>query len=279
MLGVTQMHVDDRAAKVTYESVSSHHARPGWDLPEPRDLNVGGHSIRYWEKGAGRPLVLVHGFSGNAPFEWGRVIDPLAQTFHVVVPQVLGFAPSAQPDIAYTTEALATALGEFISALELDDFVLLGESFGGWLVGSYTVRTARLGLPAPARLVIVGGPIGDMTGVTGTGEGFVSQAVKDEVDVWFAGQTLYDNEPVKARISKESGLRRGELSLEAVRAIAVPTLLVWGELDALIPVGVGLAAVEAIPDARMHVFRDVGHIPSVECPLEFVRVVTKFGRE
>lgn len=276
---MTSTQVAHRDARVTYESLPSDVARPGWVLPEPRDLDVGGHRIRYWEKGLGRPLVLVHGFSGNAPFEWGRVIDTLAENFRVVVPQVLGFAPSAQPDITYTTDALATALGAFISALDLENFVLLGESFGGWLVGSYTLRAARLGLRAPARLVIVGGPIGEIPRMSATAEGFVSQAVKDEVAAWFATQTLHDNEPLKAQISKESGLRKGELSLEAVKAIAVPTLLVWGELDELIPLSAGLAAVEAIPDAQLHVFRDVGHIPSVECPLEFVRVVTRFGLE
>lgn len=264
---------------VTYESPNVDAIRPEWVLPEAREVEVDGHRIRYWEKGSGRPLVLVHGFSGNAPFEWGRVMDAFAENFRVVVPQVLGFAPSAQPDLPYTTDALVSALGHFITTLELRDYVLVGESFGGWLVGSYAVRAGRLGVPAPSRVVIVGGPIGDIPGSKPNAEGFVSQSVKDEVAAWFATQTLYDNEPLKARISRESGLRKGELSLIAVKSIAVPTLLVWGELDELIPLGVGLAAVEVIPGARLHVFRNVGHIPSVECPAEFARVVTGFGRE
>ena len=92
---------------------------------------------------------------------------------------------------------------------------------------------------------------------------------------WFATQKLYDNEPLKARIAKESGLRTGELSLEAAKTIAVPTLLVWGESDELIPVRVGLEAVEVIPNAQLRIFRDVGHIPSVECPAEFVQAVAQ----
>ncbi|MFN8616553.1 MAG: alpha/beta fold hydrolase [Dehalococcoidia bacterium] len=268
-----------QSPKVVYETPRMDAARPDWILPERRDIDVDGHRIRYWEKGGGRPLVLVHGFSGNAPFEWGRVFDALAGDFRVVAPQVLGFAPSAQPDVPYTTDALVTALGNFISALDLEDVVLVGESFGGWLVGSYAVRAASLGLPVPAKLVIVGGPIGEMSGVRANAEGFVHQAVKDEVAAWFETQEVFDNEPLKARISKESGLRKGELSLEAATTIAVPTLLVWGEQDELIPLRVGLAGVEAIPDARLHVFRDVGHIPSVECPNEFARVLGAFSRD
>lgn len=273
-------HSPERSGtKVAFELPRMGAARPDWQLPERRDIDVDGHRIRYWDKGEGQPLVLVHGFSGNAPFEWGRVFDALAEDFRVVAPQVLGFAPSAQPDVPYTTDALVTALGRFISALGLEDVVLVGESFGGWLVGSYAVRAAKLGLPVPAKLVIVGGPIGDVSAVRGNAEGFVHQPVKEEVAAWFATQEVFDNEPLKARIAKESGLRTGELSLEAAATIAVPTLLVWGEQDELIPLRIGLAGVNAIPDARLHVFRDVGHIPSVECPNEFAAVLAAFSRE
>jgi 2-hydroxy-6-oxonona-2,4-dienedioate hydrolase len=262
---------------ITAETPDLSAVRPDWVMPPERDIDVGGHRIRYWEKGQGRPLVLVHGFSGNAPFEWGRVIDAFAPEFRVVVLQVVGFAPSEQPDITYSTEALVRSLGGFIAALGIEDFVLLGESFGGWLVGSYAVRAKAYGLPVPAKLVVVAGPIGDMSAVKPGADGFVHQPVKDEVAAWFQTQTLHDNEPLKARIAKESGLMKGELTLQDVATFSMPTLLVWGDQDALIPLSVGEAAVKVIPDARLHVFHTIGHIPSVECPAEFVAAVTAFG--
>ena len=251
--------------------------RPDWVMPEPRDVAVDGHRIRYWEKGQGRPLVLVHGFSGSAIFEWGRVIDALSARHRVIALQVLGFAPSDQPDIIYSTNALVTSLGRFFSALGLSDIVLLGESFGGWLVGSYAVRAARLGLPPIARLVIVGGPVGKLEAPRPDANGFVHQAVMDEVAGLFRHTPIVDNEAFKARIARDSGLRRGELSLEDAATIAVPTLLLWGDRDALIPLTVADAALKAIPDARLTVFQDIGHIPSVECPAEFVAAVLDFG--
>jgi pimeloyl-ACP methyl ester carboxylesterase len=251
--------------------------RPDWVMPEPRDVDVNGRRIRYWEKGEGRPLVLVHGFSGSAIFEWGRVIDALSTRHRVVVLQVVGFAPSEQPDITYSTDALVTSLGGFFTALGLKDIVLLGESFGGWLVGSYAVRAARLGLPPIARLVIVGGPVGPLRVPGPDVNGFVHQPVMDEVAGLFQVTPIVDNEAFKARILNDSGLRKAELSLEAAATIAVPTLLVWGDKDALIPLSVGEAALGAIPDARLVVFENIGHIPSVECPFEFVDAVLAFS--
>jgi pimeloyl-ACP methyl ester carboxylesterase len=253
--------------------------RPRWLMPEPRDVEVGGHRIRYWEKGEGRPIVLVHGFSGSATFEWGRVFDTLSAQLRVIALQVLGFAPSAQPDITYSTDALAASLGGFLEALGLKDVVLLGESFGGWLVGSYAVRAAQLGLPPIARLVIVGGPVGRLSVNRPEPSGFVHQAVMQEVADLFRHTPIVDNEPFKRRIAEDSGLRKAELSLGAVATIATPTLLLWGEMDALIPLSVGEAALEAMPDARMVVFEDIGHIPSVECPAEFCQAVLAFSAD
>lgn len=250
--------------------------RPDWRMPEPRDVTVQGHRIRYWEKGEGAPLVLMHGFSGNATFEWGRVIDDLAERFRVIALQGVGFAPSEVADMEYTTDAQVSHLGGFIAALRLSDIALVGESYGGWLVGSYAVRAAALGLPPVAKLVIVGGPIGELRMPRPETSGFVHQAVVDEVAAWMGAQPVFDNDPTRAKILEASGLRKAELSLEAVSTIAVPTLLVWGDKDALIPLSVGEAALKAIPDARLAVFENIGHIPSVECPAEFVAAVTEF---
>lgn len=252
-------------------------ARPDWHMPEPRDVTVLGHRIRYWEKGAGKPLVLMHGFSGSAPFEWGRLIDVLAARHRVIALQCIGFAPSEVPDIAYSTEALVRHLGGFFAALDLHDITLVGESFGGWLVGSYAVMAAELGLPAIAKLCIVGGPVGQIRSPKPEAQGFVHAAVIAEVEAWWTTQTLIDHDPTRAKIFAASGLAKAELSVEAVRAIAVPVLLLWGDKDELIPLEIGMRAQSAIAGSQLIVFENIGHIPSVECPHEFVAAVDGFA--
>jgi pimeloyl-ACP methyl ester carboxylesterase len=250
--------------------------RAEWRMPEPRDVTVLGHRIRYWEKGSGRPLVLMHGFSGSAMFEWGRVIDALAERFRVVVLQGIGFAPSEVPDITYSTEAQLRHLGGFFEALGLENIALLGESYGGWLVGTYAVQAADLGLAPIERLIVVGGPVEPLRVPRPEPNGFVHKAVMDEVAAMFAREGMIDHTATRTRILADSGLAKGELNLAVAATIAVPTLLAWGDKDALIPLSVGEKAVKAIPDARLVVFEDIGHIPSVECPNEFVAAVTGF---
>lgn len=251
--------------------------RPHWQMPEPRDVEVLGHRIRYWEKGEGRPLVLAHGFSGSAPFEWGRVFDALARKHRVIAPQCIGFAPSEQPDIAYTTAALTDHLGAFFAALDLSDITLVGESFGGWLVGSYAVRFAANSLPPIRRLVIVGGAVGQLQPYAPDAQGFYHAEVAAEVEAWMGPPPVADeNDPTRMAIFRDSGLAIGELDADQLARIAVPTLLLWGDRDELIPLKVGETALRAIPGARLVVLHDVGHIPSVECPHEFVAVLNEF---
>lgn len=248
---------------------------PYWCLPEPKTIQVLGHRIHYWDSGQGDPIVLVHGFSGSAVFEWGPVFEALAGRHRVVALQVIGFAPSEQPDIAYTTETLVTHLGEFMRALGVENVTLLGESFGGWHAAAYAAKAGALGLPPIAKLVLVAGAICVKGMPTPGARGFVSAPLQAEADA-FSRTFPTSNESMKLRIARDSGLLRRDPSREELAAIAVPTLLLWGEQDELIPLACGEDAASLIPDAKLVVLPDVGHIPSIEAPDEFVRVVSEF---
>jgi len=251
--------------------------RPDWRLPEPRDISVLHHRIHYWEKGRGKPLVLAHGFSGSGPFEWGRVIDALSANHRVIAPQCIGFAPSEAPDIVYSTEALTDHLGGFFDALGLRDITLVGESFGGWLVGSYAVRAAKGEVPPIAKLCIVGGPIGKMPPIDPNAAGFVHQPVIDEFMAWYAANPPLDHDATRTKIFAASGLAKGELDEAAVGTLRLPVLLLWGDKDAAIPLWTAERALGWMPTARLTVFENIGHIPSVECPNEFVAAVDAFA--
>jgi len=93
-------------------------ARPGWNLPPDRFVSVGGHRLHYFDQGSGPAIVLLHGFSGSAGLEWGRVSDALAVSHRVVAPHQLGFAPSDVPDLPYDTDTFIELLAGLIRALE-----------------------------------------------------------------------------------------------------------------------------------------------------------------
>lgn len=248
-------------------------------MPEPRDITVLGHRTRYWESGEGSPLVLVHGFSGSAAFEWGRVMDLLARTHRVIALQVIGFAPSERPDIAYTTEALVGHLSAFMAALGLRDITLLGESFGGWLVSCYAARQARTdsNLTPIARLVVVGGAICMTRPPPPNANGFVDPEVMREVAAFIATGAILDNDATREAILRDSTMRGREPSNEDLARIAVPTLLLWGDHDEAVPHDCGERAAAIIPNSRLVVLPNVGHIPSIEVPHDFARIVSDFA--
>jgi pimeloyl-ACP methyl ester carboxylesterase len=249
---------------------------PYWRLPDPRDIKVLGHRIRYWDAGKGDPIVLVPGFSGSAIYEWGPVFEPLARRHRVVALQVIGFAPSEQPEIAYTTEELVNHLGEFMRALGLEKITLIGESFGGWHAAAYATKAAALKQPPIAKLVLVDAAICMKGPPAANARGFVSAVLQAESDK-FSATFPPSNEDFKLQIVRDSGLFRGDPSRDDLAAIAEPTLLLWGEKDEMIPLDCGEDAASLIPNARLIVLPNVGHIPSIEAPDDFVRVVSGFA--
>jgi pimeloyl-ACP methyl ester carboxylesterase len=247
------------------------------NMPPPKDIQVLGHRIRYWEAGEGDPIVLVHGFSGSAPFEWAPVFPGLARRNRVIALQVIGFEPSEQPEIAYTTEALVRHLGGFMRALRLENVTLVGESFGGWHVAAYAVYAAGFGQPAIARLVVVGGAVCVKKFPTPDARGFVDREWQAAAEAHALSLPPGTNDVTRNAIARDSGLTRNDPGPSALARIAVPTLLLWGDRDELIPLACGEEAASLIPHSRLVVFKNVGHIPSIEATEDFVRIVSEFA--
>jgi pimeloyl-ACP methyl ester carboxylesterase len=254
-----------------------------WRMPPQREVGVLGHRLAYYEQGKGPSLVLVHGFSGSAPFEWGRVISPLAERFRVVAPQLIGFLPSAQPDILYSTDAQLAHLSGFLEALGLEDCALAGESYGGWLVAAYAARSAEpgSGLARVGRYAILCGAVG----VIRTGEIPPAPRQPPDTPLWRAiARRLPKLNPhdaannwARERIFAASDLGRGWPDATALARISAPTLLLWGEADEFVPVRYGRAAAAAIPGSKLVELAGVGHIPSIEAPREFVDILAEFA--
>ena len=144
---------------------------------------------------------------------------------------------------------------------------------------AYAALQARPGSPlAPiAKLVVVAGAICIEKPMRENPRGFVDDAVAAEVEKLIARGPNFDNEPIKARILKESDLGKRHPTAEELSRISVPTLLLWGDKDEHIPLDCAERAAKIIPGARLVVLRNVGHIPSVEVPHDFVRIVSEFA--
>jgi len=253
-----------------------------WRLPPARSVAVNGKTISYFEQGRGPTLVLVHGMSGSAAFEWGRVIGPLSRRFRVIAPYQIGFAPSDQPDLPYDAATSVDYLGGFMAALDLANVTLVGESYGGWVVAHYAVaaggRSAgRQQYPNISRLVIVDGAVHITAMPPKDGRPVNDPAVTTQATEFFKTQPKVDNSVVTQRVFGGPIFKQPVTPAELAR-LTVPTLVIWGEQDELLPLEQGRKIAAEIPGARLDIIPSCGHIPPVEKPDTFVRLLERFAQ-
>lgn len=105
----------------------------------------------YLEVGEGTPLLMLHGFMGEASC-WLPLINQLKSNFRCIGLDLLGFGQSARPLIRYDIAKEVAFLRQVVEALNLDSFYLLGHSFGGWVSAAYALQYPVEGLilAAPA---------------------------------------------------------------------------------------------------------------------------------
>ena len=280
-------------------------------LPAQKTLTLFGARIRYHELGErGRQptLVLLHGLGSSAAGDWGQVMPRLARTHHVLAPDQLGFGNSDKPFIPYGVQTWVDFLGEFLREKKVGEFVLMGESLGGWIAAQYTLQALRgeavgasFVLPKPSRLVLA-----DAAGLRDGANEPRSENPAPAASAPGPGPSLAKQKALLASIfhapsfSSEESVRRGmgwslskgdshtiasvldnpafaNDSLDGrLAGITIPTLVVWGEYDQLIPLAKGRRLAAEIPGARLVVVPDAGHAPMIETPSAFLAALGNF---
>ena len=282
-------------------------------LPAQKTLKLFGARIRYHElgrPGAKPTLVLLHGLGSSAAGDWGQVMPQLAKTHHVLALDHLGFGNSDKPFIQYGIQIWVDFLGEFLREKKVADFMLMGESLGGWIAAQYTLQALRgtaigasFALPRPTRLVLC-----DAAGFReALSWRFDKPASPDATPSRVgAGPSLAGEKALLARIFRapsfntEDSIRRGlgwslskgdSHTIASVYAdpailnesvdgqlgeITIPTLVVWGEYDELLPLKLGQRFAAEIPGARLVVVADSGHAPMIETPQAFLAALGDF---
>jgi len=263
-------------------------------LPAQRSVLVFGQKIVYYDVGSGPVVVLVHGFGSQARFDWGNVIVPLSKTHRVLAMDLIGFGGSDKPLVDYSVQTWVDFLGEFLRTEHIHEFTLAGESLGGWISALYTIEalapenTGPHALPKPSRLILedaagmmplpagehpypVPGTLADAHSVaivfhdkSRVTDEFVREnfAIKLKANDGFTERSFWGNpktaeETVKDRLDK----------------ITIPTLVVWGGSDELIPLEQGRAYAAGIKGAKLVIIPECGHGPSIEKPKEFLAAV------
>ncbi len=276
-------------------------------LPAANFLMIDGRSVYVERQGTGDPLVLIHGFGGST-YSWNDVADGLSASFDVIALDLNGFGYTQRPSSSepYTLVGQMLLVEQVLDALAVEQAHIVGHSYGGavamLLAQERPERVRRLVLVDGGRAATgTGAPMAlgpmvpacwsdvlafalEQLALTPSGvRGFLEQSTWNDAVVT---DELVDEYLKRLRAEGLADALRGLLEAgsapvpEIVAArVSSPTLIIWGMYDEILPVTTGEALAEDLPNARLEIFEDSGHLPMHEEPGRFVQAVADFAQE
>lgn len=267
---------------------------------------VHGYRRAFRMTGDGPPLLLIHGI-GDSSDTWLDVLPALARRHLVIAPDLLGHGASDKPRADYSVGAYANGMRDLLGVLGVERVTLVGHSLGGGVAMQFAYqfpeRTERLVLVSPGGLGrevtrwlqlaslpgahlllsllrlpglrLPAGLLGDLLRRLGTGLGLDAQDIL----------RLFDSLPEPtARRAFLRTLRavvdhRGQVVTMLDRCYltrGMPTMLIWGDRDAVLPLRHAWIAHQAMPGSHLEIFEGAGHFPFHADPARFVTALEAF---
>jgi pimeloyl-ACP methyl ester carboxylesterase len=235
-------------------------------------IDVDGVKVRYIEAGqtnGGTPVVLLHGFQGGADLWYPFSFPALAGRYHVYALDLPGFGKSGDLE-EYTKESYGRFVNAFLDRMGLGQVQLVGHSMGGIVA----IGAAAEQPEAVERLVLI-----DSAGLPRSGPHWTAPVVMLTDRSTFHAK-LY---PTVLRLAAQS--RAMKQCLHMIREdsvyplltkLSMPTLVVWGSRDRVIPLEHATLFARNIAHARLAIIRGAGHMPFYQKPTAFNKLVFGF---
>jgi pimeloyl-ACP methyl ester carboxylesterase len=273
------------------------------------EVSLHGHRMNFTIAGQGPPVVLIHGVAGRAS-QWDQIVEFLAETHTVIAPDLLGHGESAKPRGDYSLGAHASGVRDLLVGLDFERASIVGHSLGGGIAMQFAYQYPE----RCERLVLVSsGGLGEdvhplLRAATLPGSEFVLpflahprvvdvasvlpralgrmglQTRPDLVEMARGYQSLSDAEARSAFIHTLRSVidptgQRINASDRLYLASKMPSLIIWGRRDRIIPFRHAQSAHKGMPGSRLELFDDAGHFPQLDEPLRFARTVDNFFDE
>lgn len=269
-------------------------------------IEIHGQPVTYHKMGDGPPVLLVHGITSSSR-TWKSVMPRLAETHTVIAPDLLGHGRSAKPQGDYSLGAYASGMRDLLVALDVEKVNVVGHSLGGGVAMQFAYQFPdRI-----SRLVLVDtGGIGRevnpaLRAAALPGAEFVlpllfTPTLHDaglKVRNFFAGFGIHGNADVEGVAEGFASLTEADARrafINTVRSVIdptgqrvsaadrlyltaeIPSLIVWGDRDRIIPVAHADLAHELMPGSRLEIFPGAGHFPFNDDPDRFIRIFEEF---
>jgi pimeloyl-ACP methyl ester carboxylesterase len=259
-------------------------------MPPEKTIPIFGQTIHYWDVGSGPVVVLVHGL-GSSKEDWLSVIGPLSRNHRLLIPDQIGFGHSDKPLVSYSVQTFVDFLDEFLRQMKVEKASLVGESMGGWVSAMYVTEISgtdrvsvvdKLVLADAAGLKEQTPTIPDFSASLQSSGRLLkslfydSSWVNDDRLRQSFAHRLAANDGYTIQSFLNNPALASELLDDKLSKIRVPTLVVWGKQDQIVPFSSGEKYAAGIPGARLVAFDKCGHIPKAEKTADFVAAVVAF---
>ena len=260
-------------------------------LPE-KTATVFGAKINYVEAGdpAKPKVILLHGLGGSIA-NWQTNIAAIAQNYHVIALDQIGFGKSDKPMLKYRVGTFVDFLDKFMSELKIEKASLVGNSMGGWVAGLMAIK-----YPNRVEKIVLADAAGIIPANFSEAQIYqLNNSTRDEIranlKLIFANPMLQNNEALvdqfmTARVAANDGgtinsliesiKRKEDVLNNRLGEIKKPTLIIWGKQDGLIPVADAYTFNKGIANSELVIFDACGHVPQFEKAADFNKKVMEF---
>jgi len=244
---------------------------------------LGPVQVEVTEYGAGRPYLLLHG--GAGPQSVSGFAELLAATgSRVIVPVHPGFGGTARPEYLHTMRGLALTYTNLLDELDLTGVTVIGNSIGGWIAAEMAIhaspRISGVVLVDAGGLEVEGHPGADFFSLTPDQVTELAYYQPEKFRIDFAALPDQAKAAMAGnRAALQAYTAHGATDpslLGQLGSVRVPVLVVWGAADRIYPTEYGEAFAKAIPDARLVVLDEAGHLPQLEAPSALLAAVQDF---
>ncbi len=238
---------------------------------QSKTIDIGGLDVHYYTAGQGEPLVVIHGGGGDARTWWDNIME-LSKKYTVYAPDLPGYGGSEPLNGTYFIPELSEFIERFAGKLGLEKFNLVGHSLGGGVALDYALRSPhRIKKLVLVSSLCLGREIAFWVRLLSIpallrSVGALSLAVLKGMK-WLImhmlnpAQIIMPLSPAAVYVGGSvTTFKQQKLVLEnRLSEVRVPTLLVWGGKDPIVPVRHAYAAARVIPDCQVKVFESRGH--------------------
>ncbi|WKD85947.1 hypothetical protein KCTC32516_01296 [Polaribacter huanghezhanensis] len=264
-------------------------------------MEIDGMQVHYRDEGTGTPIVLIHG-TASSLHTWDDWTKGLKKNYRVIRMDLPAFGltgPNLNGD--YSIQNYTRFLDQFLSKIKVDTFYLAGNSLGGNIAWEYTAehpeKVKKLilldsgGLPTnksqPWIFRMARTPILNSLFLYITPKAIIKENMKqvyaDDSKITDALITRYHEMALRTG-NRQAFIDRAKMdfdfddkaNLEKLKSIKTETLLLWGENDVWIPVDNGKRMDSLLPNSKLVILENSGHVPMEENPAESLAVLKEF---